>query len=138
MGGWAAAFCLPPGINAAVVELLGGDLDSAATVPGTVIALAVFFCYVPVCTYFWGATPGKLVFRLRVINYNTGEPVSVARSWGRFFLHALFAVMCWEVLFLVGHLWLLGEEGRPLHDKAAGTTVIQLSPPGEPVTIARP
>jgi uncharacterized RDD family membrane protein YckC len=129
LAAWAAAFFLPVALNMGIVELLGGDPEGPATAPGACLSFLLFWCYVPLCTYVWQATPGKLACRLRVIKFSTGEPVSAAHAWARFLLHGIFASICWGVLFLVDHLWLLGDEGRTLHDKATGTTVIQLPKP---------
>ncbi|MEV0778192.1 RDD family protein [Streptomyces sp. NPDC050428] len=130
---WTAAMLLPSGLNAVIVELLGADSDGPATVPGIVISLVVFLFYVPISTHLWGATPGKLALRLRVINYHLGAPVSPSRSWGRFLVHALFVPLCWGIVFLVDHLWILREEGRALHDKVSGTTVVRVPEAQRPI-----
>ncbi|WP_179166477.1 RDD family protein [Streptomyces sp. CB03238] len=129
---WLGATAVPILLTGGIAKLFGFDAGEsgsgppALAIPGVLITMVIFWGYVPICTRLWGATPGKLALRLRVINYTTGEPVTPARSWGRFLLHALFAVTCWGILLLIDHLWVFGEEGRTLHDKASGTTVVRI------------
>ena len=67
-----------------------------------------------------GATPGKLLFGLRVVRLD-GEPLSFARALGRFFAE-MVSLSAMGVGYLVASLH---PERRALHDLVAGTRVIR-------------
>lgn len=67
-----------------------------------------------------GATPGKLLFGLRVVRMD-GEPLSFPRALGRFFAE-LVSLSAMGVGYLVASLH---PERRALHDLVAGTRVIR-------------
>jgi len=66
-----------------------------------------------------GQTPGKRILRLRVVNRETGGPIPIRVAVHRGGARALF----WFVTFLA-----LGDPLlQPLHDRSAGTVVINAS-----------
>ena len=78
------------------------------------------------------ATPGKLMLGLRVVPVDHGTQIH-GLAWGRSFVRALvyqvlvrFSVLVWLVL-LLDLLWPLWDRRRQaLHDKAAGTQVVNV------------
>ena len=69
---------------------------------------------------YWGATPGKRVFRLRVAAAGEGQ----ALDWRAAFTRTLFTVV--SAFCLLGFIWALyDKEGRTWHDLVAGTRVLR-------------
>jgi uncharacterized RDD family membrane protein YckC len=69
---------------------------------------------------FWtntGATPGKMLLGLRVVDMN-GHTIGLSRAAVR------WIVLMLENLFWLLYLVILGEEKLGLHDRAAGTQVV--------------
>ncbi len=70
----------------------------------------------------WGASPGKLLFRLRVVRPD-GSGLTFRRAFARYFAEILSAIGCLIGYFLV----LLDEEKRSLHDRICDTRVVRKS-----------
>lgn len=113
-----------------VAGALGGDLiytDPDAFVQGTAIwsiSAASFLIPMVYTIGFWissGATPGKMVFGMRILQAETGYPITPGQAIGRFFGYFVSSF----VLGL-GFLW-VGFDARKQgwHDKLAGTVVIR-------------
>ena len=86
---------------------------------------------------FWltkQATPGKMVFRARVVDARSGETLGVAQSIGRY-LGYFVAI----IPFCLGLIWVgLDARKQGWHDKLAGTVVIRPKRRGtEPVRFAK-
>ena len=70
--------------------------------------------YFAVFWWIWGATPGKLIFGLRVVDHS-GGPIGIERALVRTIQIPLF----------LGFIWASFDERRQgIHDKMAGTYVI--------------
>ncbi|MFH1620409.1 MAG: adenylate/guanylate cyclase domain-containing protein [bacterium] len=68
---------------------------------------------------YFGATPGKMILKLRVIC-----PGGMPLAWKQAFLRSAFSVIS-AMAALLGYLWAVWEqEGRTWHDLIAGTKVI--------------
>jgi len=70
----------------------------------------------------FGATPGKMVLKLKIVRPD-GEPISYGRAFGRY-----FAKMLSSLIFCIGYMmagW--DEQKRALHDRIADTRVIHVS-----------
>ncbi len=70
----------------------------------------------------WGASPGKLLFRLRVVRPD-GSGLTFRRGFARYFAEILSAIGCLIGYFLV----LFDEEKRSLHDRICDTRVVRKS-----------
>jgi len=68
----------------------------------------------------FGATPGKLLFGLRVITAQ-GLPISYGRAVGRFFAGILSGLLCYIGYFIA----FADVERRTLHDRMCKTRVIR-------------
>ncbi len=68
----------------------------------------------------YGATPGKLVLKLRVINADGTEKISVGKAIGRFFAEILSGIILYIGYIMAG----FDEEKRALHDRICNTRVI--------------
>lgn len=116
-------------------RLLGGDVFaqrplSAVTPEGT--RLAVLTTVVVVVleilpTAVWGRTPGKAMLGVRCVDVDTGRPPGVLRSVLRgLLLHAWVAVPVagWLLPVAIIVTTLVAPSGRGLHDRLAGTLVV--------------
>ncbi|MEH6550772.1 MAG: RDD family protein [Pseudomonadales bacterium] len=74
--------------------------------------------------YLWhrfGATPGKMLLRLKVVDAKTGDIPSVGQSVGRYFAYIVSTLP-----FFLGFIWIVFDKRKQgWHDKLAGTVVIQ-------------
>jgi uncharacterized RDD family membrane protein YckC len=73
---------------------------------------------------FWltrQATPGKMVFGARIVDAETGSPLSTGQSIGRYFAYYVSAIP-----LMLGYLWVAFDPRKQgWHDKLAGTVVIR-------------
>lgn len=67
------------------------------------------------------STPGKLIFRARVVDADTGEPASLGRYVLRYFGYILSAIPLG-----LGFIWVAFDKRKQgWHDKIANTVVVQ-------------
>ena len=73
---------------------------------------------------FWvykQATPGKMLFGVKIVDADTGGPPSVGQCIGRYLGYIVSGV-----LFLLGFIWVAFDSRKQgFHDKLAGTLVVQ-------------
>ncbi|MEP6662718.1 MAG: RDD family protein [Verrucomicrobiota bacterium] len=70
----------------------------------------------------YGATPGKMICKIKVIRAD-GEKLGYGRATGRVFAEILSGMICY-----IGYLMVLGDaEKRALHDRICNTRVIKVS-----------
>ncbi len=110
-----------------VVNLLGGivlkgvnsNLAPLLILPFTLALNAAYN------TYFigkFGATPGKMAAKIRVVNAD-GSNVSYGKAFGRYFAEILSALT-----LMIGYIMAAFDvEKRALHDRICGTRVIKVS-----------
>ena len=76
-------------------------------------------------TFFWstGATPGMRLFRLRVVDADSSQPIGVGRALLRYVGYVVSVACCY-----LGLIW-AAFDGRKQgwHDKLAGTVVVYAS-----------
>lgn len=108
----------------------------------------IFFNYIlpfVLTIWFWLrflGTPGKMILRLRIVDADTGNRMSLGQAVGRYFAYILSALP-----FMLGYLWVgVDRRKQGWHDKLAGTLVIRDtgrhgvmsgSKPSEPAGISR-
>lgn len=85
--------------------------------------------------WFWRAkqaTPGKMALRLRVVDADSGQTLSMGQSVGRYFAYLVSTLP----LFL-GFLWVAFDRRKQgWHDKLAGSVVVRTKPKGsEPIPL---
>jgi len=102
---------------------LGSGGPEAAT-RASLIAMAVgFMMEIAYRTFFigaYGATPGKMACKIRVVNED-GSKVSYGKAAGRAFAEYLSAFIC-----LIGYIMAaFDDQKRTLHDRICGTRVIR-------------
>ena len=85
------------------------------------LVLAISFSYEAFFLASKGATPGKMVMKIRVVRPD-GSPSSMGQAWGRTLGKQVSAL-----ILMIGYLMAFwDEEKRALHDRMAGTRVIKL------------
>ncbi|MEY4387497.1 MAG: hypothetical protein RLY20_2780 [Verrucomicrobiota bacterium] len=67
----------------------------------------------------YGATPGKMALRLRVVTAE-GQPVQYGRATGRFFANMLSGMICYIGYIIAG----FDDQKRALHDHICNTRVV--------------
>jgi uncharacterized RDD family membrane protein YckC len=74
--------------------------------------------------YFWGtsgSTLGMRLFKLRVVDANSGQPISIGRAVVRYVGFIVAAFPCW-----IGLIWAaIDPRAQGWHDKIASTVVLQ-------------
>ena len=72
---------------------------------------------------FWKtrqATPGKMLLSMKIVDAETGGPMSTGQSVGRY-----FAYFVSTLIFLLGYVWVAFDARKQSwHDKLAGTVVV--------------
>jgi len=69
-----------------------------------------------------GATPGKMIFRMRVINFENGQNI----GYGKTFLREFVGKFCSALILGIGFLMVgFRQDKRGLHDLIANTQVIR-------------
>ena len=118
-------------LNAVMIGSVGsGDLDTSLGPPSvqfgttTVVSLVSFLVPAIYTVGFWasgGATPGKMVFRMRIVRSQDGGPISRGQAIGRFFGYFVSGL-----IFALGFVW-IAFDGRKQgwHDKLASTVFIR-------------
>ena len=111
--------------SAGLAVAAGVDTDSWVV---AVVAITVFLAYEAGTLVVWGATPGKLLLRLRVYNFDGGAQLSPGRAAGRVGMYTLIsAIPCGigPVVLLVSAVNDPSGWHRATHDRAAGTVVVK-------------
>lgn len=92
-------------------------------------ALPVLFVYHTGFLARWGATPGKILCRLRVVD-SEGARLSVYHAAHRFFMELLLGVTVNLLFFQVNYLIAaFDDQKRTLHDRLSKTRVVRWRPP---------
>jgi uncharacterized RDD family membrane protein YckC len=101
-----------------------GSADEGGVAIAVVVATAVEFIISMSYTIFfigaYGATPGKMACKIRVVNPD-GSKVSYAKATGRAFAEYLSAFTCMIGYIMAG----FDSERRSLHDRICSTRVIR-------------
>jgi uncharacterized RDD family membrane protein YckC len=113
--------------NAASNAVANGSGSTAVLVGTSGIQLlwdlVSFVIEVGYFAYFWsmGSTIGMRIFRLRVVDANSGQPIGLGRALLRYLGFFISALPCW-----IGLIW-AAFDGRKQgwHDKIANTVVLQ-------------
>jgi len=100
--------------NPDIMKILGLE----AIVGG--FGLAVGICYQAYFVSKKGATPGKLVLGLRIINAADGSNLTAGKAIGRYFCYFIDSI----VLYIGYIIAAFDSEKRALHDHICGTRVI--------------
>ncbi len=130
--------CLIMGVSAPLIFLIYGDDAwlSESVVMGfwDVILNYIFPAMAIILFWFYkSATPGKMAFKMKVVDAKTGGKPSAGQLVGRYF--AYFVAM---LPLFMGIIWVgIDKRKQGWHDKLAGTLVIR-DLRKEPVTFEAP
>jgi uncharacterized RDD family membrane protein YckC len=112
-------------VNSDSLQALSGIL--AVIVASALVGLAGGACYEGFFVNRLGATPGKMIFSMKVVRPD-GRPLSLGRAFGRY-----FAKLVSTLTFCIGYLMVaFDQEKRGLHDMICDTRVVK------PVDVATP
>jgi uncharacterized RDD family membrane protein YckC len=105
-----------------LISQILSDRSWVGRVGGVVgMCVALWWCYFVVGWGLLGATPGKWVAGLRVVDHRGRAPIGATRAVMR-----LFAYTVSSLTFGIGHLMLVFRSDRcALHDLLAGTRVVR-------------
>jgi len=108
---------------------LGPSTDDMLANPDSLILTVVFWLFIGQCIpivitgvmwAFWGTTPGKRVVRIKIVDADTGEPMSRKQVLLRTLGYVLTFAMCGA-----GFLWIwFNPRAQALHDRIANTVVV--------------
>jgi len=91
-----------------------------------IICVYLFACpYWIICEGLWGATPGKLMLRMRVTD-RSGAPIGFGRAIGRNLMRSIFLYVVPFGGIIDAVFAMMDDDRRSLHDRVAATYVIHL------------
>ena len=139
---------LLPVVDEIQQRILAGEPATNVDIPSRVgwlqvailgIATALWFAYEVPSIASNGQTLGKRLMRIKVMRIESEEPLGIRRAWRRWNPLGLPSLLwsCYGLGFLLQAADLLaGVMNRPLHlaihDRSAGTIVVQVGPPTSP------
>jgi uncharacterized RDD family membrane protein YckC len=112
---------------------LGPSMEDLLLAPESFAATILFWLAIGQCIpilatgvlwAIWGTSPGKRALHLRIVDADTGEPMSVRQAGLRTLGYLLSFATCGA-----GFLWVLfNQQKQALHDRIANTVVIDEGP----------
>lgn len=97
--------------------------ESVSLIPGGAEFLIMYVLPALATIVFWKtrqATPGKMLLSMKIVDAETGGPMSTGQSVGRY-----FAYFVSTLIFLLGYVWVAFDARKQSwHDKLAGTVVV--------------
>jgi uncharacterized RDD family membrane protein YckC len=129
---WLAAVCLGPGYGLLLLARTQSGLHARALVYGALAFIAAsalaLLTYQALLLARQGQTWGKVQAGVRIVRYPNAEPVGLGRSLGlRLLLNGILVTQtsCFGWYYgLADAMFILGPEGRCIHDRLAGTMVV--------------
>lgn len=98
-----------------------GLSDSRAVLLASLSLIVAQVAYPWVCWVNWGATPGKMMFGLKVVDAGTGELISHGQVGLR-----LVGTMLSAMFWYLGFIWAAWDPRKQgWHDKIASTVVVR-------------
>ena len=97
----------------------GGGMDVLSVRIMQLIFFIIQFAYNIYFVGKYGATPGKMACKLKIVT-QYGEPVSYGRATGRCFAEILSGMVCYIGYIMAG----FDKEKRALHDHICSTRVV--------------
>ena len=108
----------------AIYGLAGADYSSAFNSNGFIPMLLIWVLPIVTVIWFWvkkQATPGKMLFSLRVLDAKTGNSSTIGQSVARY-----LGYMIAGIPLGLGYIWVAFDSKKQgWHDKIAGTVVVR-------------
>ena len=108
----------------AIYGLAGADYSSAFNSNGFIPMLFIWVLPIVTVIWFWvkkQATPGKMLFSLRVLDAKTGNSLTIGQSIARY-----LGYMIAGIPLGLGYIWAAFDSKKQgWHDKIAGTVVVR-------------
>lgn len=105
-----------------LIELLFPGLIMNKSPTVTLVTMLMMSVISSVVQYFFGTTPGKCIFGIKLVTQNAWKTPSFFRVFFRY-------IMC--IPLMIGMPWItIDKKKRAWHDIASGTVVITLRPDG--------
>lgn len=111
------------GIGTAASNSSTEQTNAAANGATGIVDLLGFLINAGYFVFFWskGQTLAMRLFRLRVVDANTGQPIGVGRAILRYIGYFISGIVCY-----IGLIWAAFDSRKQgWHDKIAGTVVLQ-------------
>jgi uncharacterized RDD family membrane protein YckC/DNA-directed RNA polymerase subunit RPC12/RpoP len=102
------------------IAMAGGSSQKAAPLIAGLAGMILAFSYNIYFNGRYGATPGKMALKLKIVRSN-GDPITYGRAFGRVFGEALSNLTLGIGYMMAG--W--DEQKRALHDRVCDTRVIE-------------
>lgn len=105
----------------AIFHVNPSDTTSGAYGAALVVEILIGIAYFAGLWTYMGATLGQRIFRLRVVDANTGQPISLGKALLRYLGLVIAFIVCF-----IGVIWVAFDARKQgWADKIAGTLVIQ-------------
>jgi len=112
-----------------IIFLMVGNLDQLASqteVLGVGATIVLYLLPIALILAFWiikGTTPGKMIFKAKIVDAKTGEHPSILQFIGRYFGYFISSIPLG-----LGFLWIAWDKRKQgWHDKMSGTVVVNPS-----------
>jgi len=118
-------------ILGAIIAAIANAGSGAAIAVASVLGLLAILLYIALPIVYFGymegqpsgQTFGKRALGIRVVDFNTGGPITMGKAMLRSVVRSLISG-----ILLLGYLWMLWDpQQQTWHDKIAGTTVVPVS-----------
>lgn len=121
-------FFIPlPGINQQSQSISTQSVDAFSSSWAGSLSMDSLWGYLPlmiITILFWryrSATPGKMLFKAKVVDAKTGQPLTILQSCIRYLGYYVSIL-----LFMLGFIWIAFDKRKQgFHDKLAGSVVIR-------------
>lgn len=105
----------------AVLQVNPSDPSSGPYALASLVQLVIAFAYFSLLWHYQGATLGQRIFKLRVVDANTGQPISIPKGLLRYVGLIISTLVCF-----IGLIWVAFDQRKQgWADKIAGTLVLQ-------------
>jgi len=117
---WWTAIVLFVPLGPSLDDLLTASDPAASLLVWTLLGQSIPIVVTGVLWAVWGTSPGKRATRLRIVDADTGRPMTVKQAALRTLGYLLTFTLCGA-----GFLWVLfNSRKQALHDRLANTVVI--------------
>ncbi len=107
-------------VSFVTTPLMQPPINAEVWAMNSLVQAVVIGTYCLTWWYFYAATPGKMIFRLHIVDMKTGLPIKRPQAMKRIVAYVLSTVS------IIGIFWMLwNKDRRCLHDLIAETAVVK-------------